>query len=125
MPLSIEQRLRHGSRRQRRRGRVLERYGWVCQLCGGPIDPKLKSRHPFGLTFDHIVPISRGGSRVAGGNLWPAHLACNQAKAARLPGEAIDVSVGWSALAAENAALRARVNELEALLVVGEPDARQ
>ena len=95
----------------------------MCQLCGGPIDPKLKSRHPFGLTFDHIVPVSRGGSRLASGNLWPAHRACNQAKAARLPAEAIDVFVDRGALVAENAALRARVKELEALLVVGEPDA--
>jgi 5-methylcytosine-specific restriction endonuclease McrA len=88
MAMSVEQRVMHGSRRQRRLGRVLLEYGWTCQLCSERIDPKLRPRNPRGLTFDHIVPISRGGSRQSAANLWPAHRACNQAKADRLPSEA-------------------------------------
>ena len=48
---------------------IYERDGGICQICRKPVD-----RASFSL--DHIVPISRGGSHVAG-NLQTSHLKCN------------------------------------------------
>ena len=49
--------------------------GDACGLCGKPLgDDK---------TFDHIVPLSRGGDNTLA-NLQLAHLMCNQRKNARM-----------------------------------------
>lgn len=78
----------HEARRDRRRGtrtqrgydndwlrvsrQVLERDGYVCQLCG----------LPGATTADHVVPKARGGSDDPS-NLVAAHNPCNARKGAR------------------------------------------
>lgn len=55
---------------------VLVRDGWICQLCGDPIDPSLPKGHPRGPTVHH----TRG--KVAGddpAHLVAAHTECNVA----------------------------------------------
>lgn len=66
---------------------IYERDGWVCQLCGDPVDRTLSGRHRMGPTLDHVAPRSL--------TLWPdhsptnlrlAHRACNSARGNRLVG---------------------------------------
>jgi len=57
--------------------RLLERQGWRCGICGGPI--ALGAR----VHVDHRVPVSRGGRHVEG-NLAVTHPRCNLAKGSRL-----------------------------------------
>jgi 5-methylcytosine-specific restriction endonuclease McrA len=67
-----------------RRPFVFRRDGWVCQLCGKPVDKALKgTRSPGAPTLDHIIPLSKGGSHTYG-NVQLAHWTCNAAKGARL-----------------------------------------
>ena len=62
-----------------------------CALCGEPIPSRATGRSRIskggkgGLTVDHIVPKSWGGSNGAH-NLQPAHLLCNQKKGNRMLG---------------------------------------
>ena len=62
---------------------VFERDDWRCYLCGfrGPKD-KTPSTDKWGLTLDHIVPVSKGGAHVES-NLRTAHRRCNSRKGAR------------------------------------------
>lgn len=62
---------------------IFERDGWICRLCGDPVLPFIKGKHPRQATIDHIVPVSRGGEHVAS-NLQLAHLGCNSAKRDRM-----------------------------------------
>jgi hypothetical protein len=55
----------------------------VCWLCGGWIDPELKSPHPMSWSADHVTPVSRGGDNR--GPLKPAHRLCNQRRATAPP----------------------------------------
>lgn len=64
---------------------IYERDGWVCQICGEPIDPDLRAPFVMSKTTDHIVPLSKGGRHVVG-NLQSAHLYCNISKGNRLVG---------------------------------------
>lgn len=59
---------------------IYARDGFTCQYCG-------KRFHSEDLTFDHVVPRSRGG-RTVWENIVTACLACNKAKADRTPAEA-------------------------------------
>lgn len=54
---------------------ILRRDGWVCHICGGLVAPGE-------LSFDHIVPLSKGGQHSEE-NLAVAHLTCNKRKGAR------------------------------------------
>ena len=58
---------------------ILERYGHICQLCGKNIDPNLDFPNSMSLSFDHIIPVTKGGPENEQ-NLWPTHLSCNQKK---------------------------------------------
>lgn len=74
---------RHVSYRKARWLRVttiMARDGVNCAICDGPLDRHLRvPGHALYITFDHIVPRSRGGSdRIE--NLRLAHHACNQAR---------------------------------------------
>lgn len=61
--------------------KVLETHGMTCHICGEPItEPRGASRRS--LTFDHVIPISRGGTHTED-NLRPAHFSCNSRKNAR------------------------------------------
>lgn len=64
-----------------RRHWIFERDGWICQLCGGPIDPSLVVPDPMSPTLDHVTPIARGGAHSEA-NLQAAHFECNWRKGA-------------------------------------------
>ena len=71
-----------------RREDVFERDGWVCQICGDPVDGSLEHPDPMSATVDHIVPLALGGADVFA-NVQLAHFHCNCVKGARewMPGE--------------------------------------
>lgn len=62
---------------------IFERDGWVCRLCGEPIDPEVRRADLDGATIDHTIPLSRGGSDTPA-NVTAAHNRCNRQKAARV-----------------------------------------
>lgn len=51
-------------------------HGSTCHLCGKDVDLSLKNKDPMMPSFDHKIPISRGGIDSRD-NLALAHLACN------------------------------------------------
>ena len=56
---------------------LCERDGWTCQICFGLVDRAIMSRyHPYGMSFDHVIPESAGGGWTWG-NLQLAHRGCN------------------------------------------------
>lgn len=59
------------------RERVLIRDGARCGICGDPVPAEE-------LEFDHIMPLSRGGSNRAD-NRQVAHSRCNRLKGNRIP----------------------------------------
>lgn len=56
--------------------------GWICQLCGEPVDPEKFHPHPDSPSIDHVVPMSKGGPHVRS-NVQTAHLGCNVRKGNR------------------------------------------
>ncbi|NDK72763.1 HNH endonuclease [Rhodococcus qingshengii] len=54
--------------------------GYICHLCNERIDPYASGRTKFGLSVDHIIPTSRGGSLYDLNNLAAAHMGCNSGK---------------------------------------------
>jgi len=54
---------------------VYRLYGYVCHLCGQPIDPSIKSPHPMSRSVDHIRGAATGFDLRY---LRPAHRGCNQ-----------------------------------------------
>ena len=65
-------------------GRIAERDGWWCWLCGGGIDPTARPDSSMGPTVDHLVPRSRGGGNEPS-NLRLAHKRCNVQRGNHLP----------------------------------------
>ncbi|WP_222842280.1 HNH endonuclease signature motif containing protein [Boudabousia marimammalium] len=63
---------------------VTATYGWTCWLCGDRIDPALSRRSRYGLTIDHVIARSDGGSDALT-NLRPAHNECNSRRQNRPP----------------------------------------
>ena len=55
--------------------KVLKTYGKICYLCGENIEANLH--------FDHVVPLSRGGSHTEA-NIRPTHGICNMRKSNKL-----------------------------------------
>lgn len=66
--------------------RIAARDKWCCKLCGKPVDKALQWPHPLSKSFDHVVPLSRGGEHVAA-NVQLSHLRCNVVKGNRGGGE--------------------------------------
>lgn len=64
---------------------IFERDGWLCQLCGTPINKDVRKPHPDSVSLDHIVPLSLGGAHSRA-NTQCAHLGCNSRKNARYDG---------------------------------------
>ena len=62
---------------------VAERDGWICQLCGEPIDAALEYPDPGYLNVDHVVPLSKGGGHTYS-NVQASHAVCNNRKNNRL-----------------------------------------
>ncbi len=88
-------RLRKGLKNNRRRAarisvpsekytreQVLEKTGGKCGICGKDIDLSLKYPNTLCFTYDHVVPISKGGSNLLE-NMQPAHFSCNSSKSNR------------------------------------------
>ena len=65
---------------------VVRTYGSNCSVCQEPIDLELKRTSRMGLTVDHWIPLSKGGSDDIT-NLRPAHWICNLKKSNSLPKE--------------------------------------
>lgn len=63
--------------------RVFQRDGWICGLCGEPVDPNANKKDPMRASLDHIIPVSLGGSHTWG-NVQLAHLRCNSSKGNRV-----------------------------------------
>jgi 5-methylcytosine-specific restriction endonuclease McrA len=61
---------------------VAHRYGMVCHLCGLGIDMSLRFPNPFSKSFDHVIPLSKGGAHTLN-NIKLAHLRCNIRKGNR------------------------------------------
>lgn len=81
---------------------VFQRDGWLCGLCGDPIDPRLRQPSLWCATLDHVVPISEalemGWSLEkihTYDNVQAAHQACNRIKAGHLD-KKIRCDVYWS-----------------------------
>ena len=85
MPMPAVVRMTRAHRRYRRsirfsRTHVLQRDGFRCQYCG-------QDKLPGELTYDHVVPRSRGG-KTNWENIVAACKPCNTKKANRTPDEA-------------------------------------
>lgn len=75
--------------RRRRIERIRERDGALCWLCGRALDWTLrKGRYP-GITLDHVVPRSLGGTGVLS-NLKLAHRICNTVRGNGIPDGRVD-----------------------------------
>lgn len=64
---------------------VFERDGWICQLCGEPVDQAAKHPDLMGPSLDHVIPLIAGGDHSRA-NSQLAHWICNVRKGASLPG---------------------------------------
>jgi 5-methylcytosine-specific restriction endonuclease McrA len=53
---------------------IVRRDGMICHICKGPVEQK-------DLSFDHLIPIARGGGHCAT-NISVAHLSCNRKRGA-------------------------------------------
>jgi 5-methylcytosine-specific restriction endonuclease McrA len=73
MPPTRRSAARRGGRPYRRLAAKLKREEHVCWLCGLPIDPELKSPHPYSFSVDHVNPLSFGGALADPGNARAAH----------------------------------------------------
>jgi len=59
--------------------KILHAADGVCGICKQPFDL-------FGIDFDHIVPLSRGGTHTTN-NMQATHSRCNRSKGAKTPEE--------------------------------------
>lgn len=59
-----------------------DRDRWRCHLCHRHVNRALKSPHPNSPTFDHLIPVSRGGPDTPE-NLRLAHRRCNCSRGTR------------------------------------------
>lgn len=63
---------------------VVREYGDNCHICQKTIDLELARTHRYGLTVDHVIPVSKGGTDDMS-NLRPAHWICNIIKSDKMP----------------------------------------
>lgn len=62
---------------------VYERDGWICGLCGEPVNPGLQWPDPLSVSLDHVVPVSLGGPHTRA-NTRCSHLGCNSRRGNRV-----------------------------------------
>jgi hypothetical protein len=65
---------------------VVKEHGSTCHICNKEIDLSLPRTSKLGLTLDHVMPLSKGGTDTMD-NLRPAHWLCNIRKSNKLPEE--------------------------------------
>ncbi|MFE7899186.1 HNH endonuclease [Streptomyces sp. NPDC057424] len=63
-------------------GKVFDRDGWTCYLCGEDVDRLLRYPDPMSASLDHVVALSRGGTHTWD-NVACSHLRCNLQKGDR------------------------------------------
>lgn len=68
---------------------LIHDWGARCYLCEQDIDLRLLYPDPLCFSFDHLIPLAKGGphARI---NLRPAHLKCNMAKGAKVLGDDLE-----------------------------------
>ncbi len=64
---------------------VFERDGWICGLCGQPIDRSRAWPDPASVSLDHVLPLAAGGEHSRA-NTQAAHWICNVRKGPRTDG---------------------------------------
>lgn len=52
------------------------RDGWLCCLCGRPLNALLPAKHPWSVTLEHVIPVSQQGLSTMD-NLRLSHQLCN------------------------------------------------
>lgn len=62
---------------------VYDRDGWICGICGRPIDRELAWPDPGSVSLDHVLPLAAGGEHSRA-NTQAAHWICNVRKGARI-----------------------------------------
>lgn len=86
----------NGSARRAARAwlRSQQRPCWICAAFGRPaaIDYTLPAGHPGAFEVDELVPVSKGGSPTAHGNIDAAHRACNQWRSDRSVAEVLAIA---------------------------------
>lgn len=55
---------------------VFERDGWVCGICGDPVDSRRTYPDRMSASMDHVIPLALGGQHVWD-NVQCTHLHCN------------------------------------------------
>ena len=58
---------------------VYERDGWMCGICGRPVDKTLRHPHHMAASIDHVLPLACGGAHTRA-NVQCAHWICNSRK---------------------------------------------
>jgi hypothetical protein len=58
---------------------IFTRDGWVCKLCGRPVDKSLLYPNPMSATIDHVIPLAKQGEDTPD-NVQLAHFICNSYK---------------------------------------------
>ena len=72
-----------------RRLSIYERDGWLCGICGDPVDRDADALANLAPSLDHIVPRSLGGGHESE-NLRTAHRVCNSRRGANVEGVSHD-----------------------------------
>ena len=65
---------------------IFERDGWICGICGEPVDRLLRSPNQMSPSLDHRLPMALGGAHLRA-NVQCSHLICNIRKGARVAKE--------------------------------------
>ncbi len=73
----------HRANYERNRQRILATRN-ICEICGKPVDMKLKYGDPMAPTVDHIIPIAKNGHPSDIDNLQLAHASCNRQKSDKI-----------------------------------------
>jgi hypothetical protein len=61
---------------------IIERDGSMCHICGEAVDMALPKYHPKSKSFDHVIPLAKGGPHSMD-NVKLSHFGCNSRKGAR------------------------------------------
>ncbi len=81
-------RLRGGAHEPISREEIFERDGWLCGICGDPVDREATWPDLMSASLDHIVPVSHGGMHVMS-NVQCSHLRCNFRKGAKVAAQEV------------------------------------